>query len=39
MTYTKQRFAGFKDYLTAEACDFPEGGLNLMTVQILERKT
>lgn len=36
MTYTKQRFASFEDYLTAEACDLPEGRYEYWDGELVE---
>ncbi len=36
MTYTKQRFVSFEDYLTAEACDLPEGRYEYWDGELVE---
>lgn len=39
MTYTKQRFASFEDYLTAEASDLPEGRCEYWDGELVELMT
>ena len=39
MSYTKQRFASFEDYLTAEASDLPEGRCEYWDGELVELMT